>query len=211
MNILDKSTWNRKEHFDFFKKYKEPFFGLVTEIDCTIAYKNTKRKNVSFFSYYLYKSLLAVNQIEEFRYRINDDEIIIHDTISASSTIGRTDGTFGFSYVSFSENFDEFDASLKNEIKRIQSTSGLAINEKELKKDVVYYSSIPWNTFSGLTHATDFTPGDSVPRITFGKMFQEEEKMKMNLAIYVHHGLADGYHISKFLELFQNLMNEEEL
>lgn len=209
MKKLDQSNWNRKEHFDFFKQFKEPFFGLVTEIDCTKAYKIAKADNLSFFSYYLHKSLVAVNGIEEFRYRIEGNDVIIHDTIDASSTIGRTDGTFGFSYIPYNENFNVFDASLKKEIDRVQSTSGLGMNENESNNNVVYYSSIPWNTFSSLTHATNFIPGDSVPRITFGKMFQRDDKMVMNIAIYVHHGLADGFHISKYLELFQKLMNGE--
>ncbi|MFT4697487.1 MAG: chloramphenicol O-acetyltransferase type A [Flavobacteriaceae bacterium] len=209
MKKLDQSNWNRKEHFDFFKQFKEPFFGLVTEIDCTQAYKISKENKYSFFSYYLHKSIQAVNLIEEFKYRIIDDEIIIHETIDASPTIGRTDGTFGFSYVPFSDAFNVFDASLKKEIDRVQSSNGLGMNENESKKNVVYYSSIPWNTFSSLTHATNFIPGDSIPRITFGKMFQRDDKSLMNIAIYVHHGLADGFHISKYLALYQKLMNGE--
>ena len=34
---------------------------------------------------------------------------------------------------------------------------------------------------------------------------------KMNVAIYVHHGLADGYHIAKYLKLFQSLLDGDEI
>ena len=56
--ILDQSTWNRKEHFDFFRKFDEPFFGIVTEIDCTKAYQISKEKKQSFFAYYLHLMLI---------------------------------------------------------------------------------------------------------------------------------------------------------
>jgi len=209
--ILDQSTWKRKEHFDFFRKYDEPFFGIVTEIDCTKAYQISKQKNQSFFAYYLHKSLLAVNLVEEFRYSIEGDDVLIHDEIHASTTIGREDGTFAFTFVPYNLDFNKFNESLKAEIKSVQNSSGLRLIEGDTRQDVVYYSSIPWINFSGLTHARKFKTEGSAPMITFGKMFQQGDKRKMNMAIYVHHGLADGFHIAKHLEFFQKLMDEKEL
>ena len=209
--ILDQSIWKRKEHFDFFRKYEEPFFGIVTEIDCTKAYQISKERNQSFFAYYLHKSLLAVNLVEEFRYSIEGDDVIIHDEIHASTTIGREDGTFAFTFVPFNLDFDTFNLSLKDEIKSVQNSTGLRLIEGDTRQDVIYYSSIPWNTFSGLTHARNFKTGGSAPMITFGKMFQKGDKKMMNVAIYVHHGLADGFHIARHLEIFQKLMDGESL
>ncbi len=209
--ILDKSTWKRREHFDFFSKYDEPFFGIVTEIDCTKAYQISKEKKQSFFAYYLHKSILAVNLVEELRYRIKGNEVLIYDEIHASTTIGRKDETFGFTSVAFHKDFEVFNTSLKSEIEGVRSTTGLRINENASKQNVVHYSSIPWNTFSGLTHARNFKVEDSAPKITFGKMFQKEDKKIMNVAIYVHHALADGFHIAKHLDYFQKLMNGEKI
>ena len=70
MKFLNINKWKRKEHFEFFSKYDDPFFGVVTEIDSTIAYNIVKEKKYSFFAYYLHKSLIAANDIEEFRHRI---------------------------------------------------------------------------------------------------------------------------------------------
>ena len=67
---LNLDTWNRKEHFLFFKQMEEPFFGITTTIDCTNAYDKAKELNISFFTYYLHKTLVAANAIENFRYRI---------------------------------------------------------------------------------------------------------------------------------------------
>jgi chloramphenicol O-acetyltransferase type A len=30
---IDLATWNRKEHFEFFSTFEEPFFGITTPID----------------------------------------------------------------------------------------------------------------------------------------------------------------------------------
>ena len=57
---LNLDTWNRKEHFLFFKQMEEPFFGVTTTINCTTAYEKAAALGVSFFSYYLHKTLTAV-------------------------------------------------------------------------------------------------------------------------------------------------------
>ena len=99
---LNLVTWNRKEHFLFFKQMEEPFFGITTTIDCTKAYEKARELGVSFFSYYLHKTLTAVNEIESFRYRIIGEEVYIFDQINASATVLREDNTFGFSLMEYS-------------------------------------------------------------------------------------------------------------
>jgi chloramphenicol O-acetyltransferase type A len=51
------------------------------------------------FLYSLYLTLKAVNQTEAFKYRIEGDELYLYGVIDASSTIDRSDGTFGFSHI----------------------------------------------------------------------------------------------------------------
>lgn len=88
MKIVDTKNWNRKEHFDFFSQFDEPFFGLVSEVDCTAAHKTSSENNYSFFSYYLHKSLIAVNKVKEFKYRISDDKVIFYDEIDPPLRLG---------------------------------------------------------------------------------------------------------------------------
>ncbi|KAA3615760.1 MAG: chloramphenicol acetyltransferase [Calditrichaeota bacterium] len=208
MKLVNKDNWNRREHFDFFSKFDEPFFGITAEIDCTRGHAFSREKKISFFSYYLHNSLMAVNKIEELRYRIKEDSVVIYDAIHASSTIGRDDGTFAFSFVEHNLDFRQFDSDLKKEIKKVQASSGLRFVGGAERKDVVHYSSLPWSSFTGLTHARNFNTDDSSPKITFGKMFTRENKKILPVAIYAHHGLADGYHVCKHLEVFQELMDK---
>lgn len=106
--ILDLNGWARTAHFHFFKQFDEPFFGVTVNIDCTLAYAAAKAKGVSFFLYYLHKSLSAANQTPAFRYRIVEDQVWVYDQVDASTTVDRPDGTFGFSYIEFEEDFQAF-------------------------------------------------------------------------------------------------------
>ncbi len=205
---IEPDTWKRKEHFEFFSTFDEPFFGIVSEIDCTRAMEKAKAENASLFSWYLHKSLLAVNDIEELRCRVIAGEPVIFEKVHGSATIGREDGTFGFSFVPFDRDFSVFDTSLKNEIDAVKRSEGLRLSEESKRINVIHYSSLPWNKFTGLSHARDFKYEESQPKITFGKIYEEAGKKMMAVSINAHHGLVDGLHVSKFLEIFQNLMNE---
>jgi chloramphenicol O-acetyltransferase type A len=203
---LNLETWNRKEHFMFFKQMEEPFFGITTSIDCTKAYIKSKELNVSFFAYYLHKTLLAVNQIENFRYRIIEDEIYIFDKINASATILREDKTFGFSLIEFDSDLEQFAEITKTEIARIQTKTGLFT--REFSENLIHFSAMPWINFTSFSHARSYTWPDSCPKISFGKIMDENGKKTFAMSIHVHHGLMDGIHVGEFVDLFQEFMND---
>jgi chloramphenicol O-acetyltransferase type A len=206
-HLLDLENWDRKDHFNFFKNFDEPFFGITVEIDCTKAYDFCKRNDTSFFLYYLHKSLVAANKIEAFRYRISEDQIFVFDQINASPTINRANGTFGFSYMDYFADFSTFEDNAKTAIEKVQNSTGLIPSISG--ENVIHYSSIPWINFTSLSHARNFSFKDSCPKISFGKMSVSNSKRTMPVSIHVHHGLMDGFHVSQFIDMFQELMNEQ--
>ena len=205
--VLNIDNWARKEHFHFFRKFEEPFFGATVEIDCTKAYQTAKSLNSSFFIYYLHKTLTAVNSIECFRYRISDDKIFVYDQVNASATISREDGSFGFSLVKFDPDFQTFNTIALAEIERVRNTDGLFTRTFD-DDNLIHFSAVPWVNFTSLSHARSFTFPDSCPKISFGKMMvQENGKRTMTMSVHVHHGLMDGFHLGQFVDTFQELMN----
>ncbi|GET21539.1 chloramphenicol acetyltransferase [Prolixibacter denitrificans] len=206
MNKIDLSTWNRREHFAFFSQFDEPFFSIVSEVDCTVAYRKAKEHGIPFFIWYLYQSLQAVNLTEPFRYRIIDDEVVVFDEVHASSTVARDDHTFGFTFMPYREDMKAFVAEALPEIERVQQLEGLCFDEQTSRTDVIHYSSIPWINFTALTHARHNARKDSVPKISFGQYREKEGKLMMPVSISVHHGLMDGYHVGQFLAKFQELL-----
>jgi chloramphenicol O-acetyltransferase type A len=204
--ILNIHNWSRKDHFHFFKQFEEPFFGIVAEVDVTIAYQRAKKDDFSFFLWYLHGSLKAANAIESFRYRIEDESVVIYDKINASPTINRADGTFGFSYMEYFDDFKTFEHHAKREIERVQTTVGLEFAASNA--NIIHYSSLPWIRFTSISHARSFSFKDCIPKISFGKVVDERNKKWIPVSIHLHHALADGYHAGQFLELFQTFLNE---
>ena len=205
MEYLDIDTWSRKQHFEHFKQLLDPYFAVTVEVDVTKAYQTAKEKDIPFFVLYLHACMKAINAIENFKYRITEEEKIrIYDVIHASATIMRPDNTFGFSFIHYSDNVDQFHQNFKKEKERI-------LNSKMLFSPInldncVYCSALPWVNFTGHKEPKN-SESDSITRLAFGKYIEKENKLLMPVSITVNHALIDGYHVGLFFEAFQKSLD----
>jgi chloramphenicol O-acetyltransferase type A len=205
---VDLDSWVRRAHFEFFRTFDEPYYGVCVRVDCTKAYAVAKRKGYSFFLYYLYQSIAAAQPVEAFRLRIEEDEVFRYDRIDAGSTLMRPDGTFGFGYYTYHKEIATFMAESGREVARVRGTTGL---ERRNVPNIIRYSALPWLDFTSLSHARRFAAGDSCPWISFGKMTEEDGRRSMPTSIHVHHALVDGVDVGRYVECFQDLMNAEPI
>ena len=203
---IDIDNWIRKEHYLFFTQFEEPFYGVTVHIDCTIAYEQAKLKERSFFLYYLYRALKATNEVENFRYRIEDKEVYLFDKINASPTIARPNGTFGFAYMDYYEDENVFYSEALKEKEQVEKATTLMPSGSGI--NLIHVSAIPWLNFTSISHARSFSYPDSCPKISFGKVTEKDGLKTMPVSIHVHHALVDGCHIGLFVDAFQKLMNE---
>ncbi|MFC4209682.1 CatA-like O-acetyltransferase [Pedobacter lithocola] len=203
------NTWLRKDHFNFFSTFEEPFFGVTVDVDCTETYREAKELEVSFFLLYLHKSLIAANKVENFKYRIIEGEVWKYDTVHASATINRPNGTFGFSYTDFHKNFEDFKVEAIKEIEKVKNSTGLIAASSG--ENVIHYSAIPWLNFTSLSHARNYSYKDSCPKISFGKVRDEAGKKIMAVSIHANHALMDGFHIAQFVDAYQELLSKKSI
>lgn len=204
MRVININTWNRKQLYEHFSNLKDPFFGVTISFDVTHAYNFSKEKKVSFFGRYLHDCMKALNTIENFKYRIENDKVIVYDSIHASATIMREDKTFGFSFIEYSENLSVFLNNLEVEKQRIYNSNNLYPPQNRL--DCIHCSAMPWVNFSGHKEPVSGVL-ESVPKLAFGKATKINDRLLMNVAIAVNHALADGYHVGLFSEKFQEYLN----
>ncbi len=209
MKILDKHTWNRQAHFEFFNTFNDPYFGVTIKVDVTKAYEFSRLQKVSFFVTYLHATMRAINDVENFKYRINDaNEVVVFDTIHASPTILRPNKTFGFTFVKYDEDILKFQANFLKEKERVFNSNDLFPPVNSM--DCVHCSSLPWVNFTG--HKEPFKgEKDSIPKLAFSKMESIGSKKEMHVAISVNHALVDGYHVGLFNERLQFHLNSQEI
>lgn len=202
---LDLENWPRKQHFEFFKQFEEPYFGVTANVDVTLAFEHSKAAGITLFIYYLYQSLAAANMIEPFRYRIEEDSVVVYDAVHGSATINRPNGTFGFSYINYDQSFIKFLEGAEQEIERVQSSTDLMPSQSS--QNVIHFSALPWINFTSISHARMFSFKESVPKISFGRITDVEGQKIMPVSVHVHHALMDGMHVGQYLQCFQDLLN----
>jgi chloramphenicol O-acetyltransferase type A len=204
---IDIQNWSRKDYYTYFGSFDDPFFGVVVNVDCTAAYDYCKKHGVSFFLYYMYESIKAVNMVENFRLRLIDGEIYLFDLVHPSTTVGREDNSFGFALFEYKDTFEAFAINAKERIAEVQTYEGLRIEENTSRVDVVHCTTVPWFSFTGVKHEKSIRNGDSIPKFAYSKFFEQEGRKLLPVSINAHHGLVDGYHVARYLELFQEGLN----
>ena len=94
-HIIDIDTWERKDNYNFFRGFANSWIAVTSEADCTEAYASAKAGGKSFFLYYLYAILRAVNEIKELRYRWDKNgQVVYHDQVDVISPIAVPGKTF---------------------------------------------------------------------------------------------------------------------
>ena len=220
--IINYNTWERRNNFEFFKQYLNPFITITSEADCTEALQRSKETGTSFFLRYLYAILRAVNEIPELRYRIEKSEddshkeiIVLYKTISVITPIRvGENGRFHSVKIPYNKNFGKFYKTAREIIADIPAETDPYAAENEMKSgankflDIVLVSAIPELYFTSVTCTQHHRNGADKPLINVGKAVPKEGRMVMPVAVSFHHGLADGYHIALFFDKVNAYLKE---
>lgn len=206
--LLDLRSWERREHFEFFREYENPFFNICAEVDVSRALQRTREPGgPSFFLASLYCSLRAGNDVEPFRYRIRDDQVVVHETIHAGTTVLTTGDRFAFAYFDFATDLASF-ASEGEKVLEAVPNEGPLLDDQVERDDLIHYSVIPWISFTSFSHASPHGRRGSIPRLVFGKYHGADGAERMPVSVEVHHALMDGVHVARFFERFQAHLND---
>lgn len=204
MKVIDINTWKRKQQYDHFKDFHDPYFGVTIPFDVELSYRKAKKEGVSFFAQYLHDCMRAINVVDNLKLRLLEGEVVQYDVINASATLMGYDNTFGLSYILFDSDLNVFISNLEKEKQRVINSGDFYPPENNL--DCIHCSALPWFNFVGHKEAISGNP-DSVPKLAFGKTYREDSVLKMNVAIHVNHALADGADVGLFANAFQNYLN----
>lgn len=209
MKKIDLSNYPRKEHFEFFGQFDEPFFGVTVDVECGKAMQYCKEESISFYQFYTFQILKSINEVPELRHRLIDGEIFDMEEIHVSSTVLREDKTFGFSKILYKNSFVEFAKGMKEETQRVKNSAGLNLIPDQ--RDVIHYTAAPWLNFTSISHARHFKFKDTIPKLAVGKAIEKVGNCMLPVSIHAHHALVDGYHLSLFYEKLSQFLGKPEI
>lgn len=205
---LDLETWARRDLFEFFHGYQNPYFNICTQLDITRLMAVLRdRPGVSVSLAYHYFALRIANQIEPFHYRLEADRVVIYEVINGGTTVLLPNETFSYAYFDYHEEFDKFAVEAEEAIRRVQAEGSL---KPTMRYDLIYFTILPWISFTSFAHARTPGRGESIPRIAFGKFLKEGSVTRLPISVEVHHALMDGVHVGRFITLFEEALAKPE-
>ena len=185
--------YDRINLFNHYQTFDNPFLILTTKIDITNIVNYCKKEG-SFYATMGYLITKTVNNIDAFKYRYQNGKIYYYDNLDSNYTNMYADGNIGFYNVDFNDNYKVYINSYKKIYSDFYSKK---IKRGDRREDLIWLSCFPWNEFSGLI--PPFNKNITIPQFIWDKYHLENNNYYINLMILVHHGFADGSHISKFL------------
>jgi chloramphenicol O-acetyltransferase type A len=151
----------------------------------------------------MYLLCKTANDMPEFRWRIRGGKVVEHEVVHPSCTILTENDLFTFCTIPYSEPYSRFAAAAAERIAWKKDHPSL-YDEPE-QDDLLYLSGLPWVSFTGISQPIHMHPVDSIPRITWGKYFIEQDRVQLPLSVQVHHALMDGIHASRYILKFHEI------
>ncbi len=199
---------HRQKHMAFFRSMESPHFQLTAQEDIRPLLHWAQGRNLPFSPLIVWVLSRAAHDIAEFRWRFRGEQIVEHEWVCPSFTVLTEASTvFSFCTVPFHPDAARFIQEAQRMIEKMQKAPSL--EDEEGKDDYLFMSSIPWVSFTGLQHAMHH-PGDSIPRIAWGKYYDSHGKTLLPLSVQAHHALIDGRHMGAYFEKVRALAGQPD-
>ena len=208
MKVITFDNPHRQRHFEFFKNMNHPHFSITGNMDISSLFQQTKQENLPFMPTIAWLVSKVANELYPFRQRIRENIIVEHDTVHPSFAVD-TDASdvFSFCEVKYTNDYQSFLSEAQKKITLMKTSP--SFEDEHGRDDYLFLSSIPWVSFTGITHAMNYHPHDSVPRITWGKFYEQDNKTWLPLSVQAHHALVDGKYVGLFFKNFESLSKNE--
>ncbi|MBX8937113.1 MULTISPECIES: CatA-like O-acetyltransferase [Enterococcus] len=196
---IDEKNWKRAMHCRVFRDSVEPAFCVSFELDITHFLQQVRKQHYSFTFALIHSVTVCANQIEEFRYRFVDGEVVLYDQIDTAFTyLDKETELFKVVNVPMEAKLEDY----------LASAAKTAEEQKEyftgpLGRDVFQFSPLPWVSFTHISHTNSGKKDNATPLIDWGKYFQRDEKIILPFSVQAHHSFVDGLHIGKLANALQ--------
>ena len=202
--IIDETTWNRAAHCAVFRNCVEPAFCVTFEADITGFRNKMKSQGLSFTLAMVYAMCKCANEIENFRYRFLDGNVVLYDRIDTAFTyLDAETELFKFVNVPMCDNIEEY-VSLGAKISAEQKQYFAG----EPRNDIFMCSAMPWVTFTHISHTNSGKKDNATPLFDWGKFFERDGRLLIPVSVQAHHSFVDGLHVGRFAERLQKFFDE---
>lgn len=196
---IDEKSWKRAMHCQVFRNSVEPAFCVTFELDITNFLNKIREKKYSFTFALVYSVSVCANQIEEFRYRFLDGDVVLYDRIDTAFTyLNQDTELFKVVNVPLTESLEEYIILATKTAEEQQ-----AYFTGPLGNDVYQFSPKPWVSYTHISHTNAGKKDNATPLFDWGKYFQRDGRTLLPFSVQAHHSFIDGLHVGKLADTLQ--------
>jgi chloramphenicol O-acetyltransferase type A len=201
--VIDETNWKRALHCQIFRNSIEPSYCVTFELDITNFLAKIRPTKYSFTLALIFAVTKCANEIEAFRYRFMDGQIVLYDRINTAFTYMDKD----------TELFKVVNVEMQDTLESyVAIAAQKAINQKEyftgpLGNDVFQFSPLPWVSYTHISHTISGKKDNATPLFDWGKYFERDGKWILPFSVQAHHSFVDGIHIGKLVDSLQNFLS----
>lgn len=205
-SIIDLNTWERGSLFKFYIDNMRIVMSLTADIDVAPLLAYARKNNLKFYSAMIWVVSRVINSHNEFKYGwSNEGDLIRWDYISPSYTVfNQEDESFTKFVTEYTDNLLDFCKRTVDDQRKNKCERAIIKDQPQNFFDV---SCLPWIRYKHFdVHV--FDDGKFLaPVVTWGKYEAENNKVLMPLTMNIHHAVADGFHLSRFFNEVQALID----
>lgn len=205
-STIDLNTWERGSLFKFYIDNMRIVMSLTVDIDVAPLLAYTRKNNLKFYPAMIWVVSKVINFHDEFKYSwSNNGDLIRWNYISPSYTVfNQEDESFTKFVTEYTDNLFDFCKRATNDQGKNKCERAIIKNQPQNFFDV---SCLPWIKYKHFdVHV--FDEGKFLaPVVTWGKYEAEYNKVLMPLTMNIHHAVADGFHLSRFFNEVQALID----
>ena len=201
--VVDQSHWKRAMHCAVFRNCIEPAFCITVELDVTRFYRRIKELGYPFTYSLIYLVSQAANEIEEFRYRFLEGQVVLYQRIHTAFTyLNPETELFKVVNVPLTDTLEEYVALADRTQKEQQEYF-----TDPLGRDVFQFSPLPWLSYTHISHTNAGNKDNATPLFDWGKWEMQGETRLLPFSIQAHHSFVDGLHVARLVEKIQNSLD----
>lgn len=197
MESIDLNTWSRREAFAFFSQADWPFYAVTIPLEVTRVKAVSRERGLSFYHLMVWLCTKALNSVPAFRLRVRGDEVVRLDRADPSFTSLRP-GADAFQIITMP--WEEDPAAFCAHAKVRCQTQTSFLDQSSETDALIYFSCIPWFDFTALTNERSANRDDTVPRLVWGRYYEDKGGLWLHLSVDVNHRTIDGLHIGLLKE-----------
>ena len=203
---VDIDEWSRGSLFQFYIEKMRIVMSVTVDINVAPLITYTKKNALKFYPAMIWVVSKVINSHDEFKYSWDaDGNLIRWDSISPSYTIfNRDDECFSKFVTEYTDDIFEFYQRTVDDQRKYQEERAIIGNQPQNFFDV---SCLPWVKYKHFdVHV--FDEGKFLaPVLTWGKYEVQNGNALMPLTMNIHHAVADGFHLSRFFNEVQELID----